>query len=342
MSKPRVSKPHVPRTDLIWVPGEGPSAAAIQRLRARFPRPIVPMGEAWFMGEKRKMYDSMLDGSDTDFRNFGSDALWEMATGLTSFGPIPEWTEWLHYLLGRLPELADDPVIFAYYSECITAFMSHYPLGVSDDAKRYPVRTSADLDRDFADDVLATLGRVNLISKHWQSHFDPAKPAINEGFLLSAALLLMIKYLADEDLPTWWRSVIAIDNPVWRTNLIVWLASVSPIFIDPAAQPAQFDQGSAAGWNPCYALKGKYIINVSRYVSENIVAPFLPAERQQAMCSLLRQTLTPEILFAWVMEFETLPAAWFYTEPVQPVSADYYLLDAADRCVTAYALSDVN
>jgi hypothetical protein len=276
------------------------------------------MGEAWFMGEKRKMYPSMLDGPGIELRNRDlSDALWEIATGQSSFGPLPEWTEWLHCLLGRLPELAEDSLIFADYSTCITAFMTRYPMGVS-----------GELDRDFADDVLATLGRVKLIGKYWQSDFDPEAPVFYEDDPSSGALLLTIKYLADEDLPAWWRSVITTDNPVWRINLLIWLAGVSSIFLDPTAQPAQLDDYSGASWHTSDVLNGKYAINGYEPI------PFLPAERQQAMCALFRETLAMETLLTWVSAFE----------PLLPLAAPHhygtvdYLLEAANVCVMTYVL----
>jgi len=278
------------------------------------------MGEAWFMGEKRKMYPSMLDGADVELSNSDlSNALWEIATGQKSFGPDtdPEWTGWLHYLLGRLPELAEDSLIFADYSTCITAFMTRYPMGVSEE-----------LDRDFADDVLATLGRVKLIGKYWQSDFNPTEPVFCDDDPSSGALLLMIKYLADEDLPAWWRSVITIDNPAWRINLLIWLAGVSSIFLDPTAQPGQFDDYSGASWHTSDVLNGKYAINGYEPI------PFLPAERRQAVCALFRETLTMEALLTWVSAFE----------PLLPLAAPHhygtvdYLLEAATVCVTSYGL----
>ena len=39
-----------------WVPCRGPSAEAIGRMRAHFPKPKEPMGEAWFLSEERFPY----------------------------------------------------------------------------------------------------------------------------------------------------------------------------------------------------------------------------------------------------------------------------------------------
>jgi hypothetical protein len=289
------------------------------------------MGEAWFYG--RKMYHSMLDGSDVELSSDLSEALWEIATGQRSFGPDadPEWTGWLHYQLWRFPELAQDRLISDDYSTCITAFMTRYPAGAAV-MTRYPTGILEELDRDLADDVLATLGRVKLIGKYWQSDFNPTKPVFCSDDPSSGALLLMIKYLADEDLPAWWRSVITIDNPVWRINLLIWLAAASPIFLDPTAQPGQFNDYSGASWHTSDVLNGKYAINGHEPI------PFLSVQRQQAICELFRETLTMEALLAWVSAFE----------PLQPLAAPNlygtvdYLLEAANVCAASYALREVN
>jgi len=279
------------------------------------------------------MYHSLLDGSDVELSSELSEALWNIATGQRSFGPDadPEWTGWLHYLIWRLAELAEDRPIFADHSTCITAFMTRYPSGAAL-MTRYPTGILEELDRDLADDVLATFGRVKLIEKYWHSDFNPTKPVFCNDDPSSGALLLMIKYLADEDLPAWWRSVITIDNPVWRINLLIWLAGVSSIFLDPTAQPGQLDDYSGASWHSSDVLNGKYAINGYEPI------PFLPAERQQAVCALFRETLTMETLLTWVSAFE----------PLLPLAAPHhygtvdYLLSAANVCVADYGLRDIN
>ncbi|MET0550226.1 MAG: hypothetical protein ABW002_13255 [Xanthomonas sp.] len=41
----------------VWRPGDGVNAGCVQRMRARFPRPLKPMGDAWYMGEERCRFD---------------------------------------------------------------------------------------------------------------------------------------------------------------------------------------------------------------------------------------------------------------------------------------------
>jgi hypothetical protein len=44
-----------------WVPCEGPSVEALARMRARFPKPPEPMGEAWFLGAERERFTRLAD-----------------------------------------------------------------------------------------------------------------------------------------------------------------------------------------------------------------------------------------------------------------------------------------
>jgi hypothetical protein len=39
-----------------WVPGCGPSAISLQRMREQIKKPEEPMGEAWFMSKKRLLF----------------------------------------------------------------------------------------------------------------------------------------------------------------------------------------------------------------------------------------------------------------------------------------------
>ena len=52
--------PPVDNECYLWRPRRGIDTVALARLCASFPRPHELMGEAWFMGDKRRMYDELL------------------------------------------------------------------------------------------------------------------------------------------------------------------------------------------------------------------------------------------------------------------------------------------
>lgn len=83
-----------------WTPGEDPDAGALARLQRRFPRPRVPMGEAWFMSDERRMYTSLLSPDPTAWlREDLRGALWALASGPGCFGHMREWSLWFPYLV---------------------------------------------------------------------------------------------------------------------------------------------------------------------------------------------------------------------------------------------------
>src|SRR6516162_3044560 len=85
----------------VWLPGKGIDPAALERLKIHFKRPKEPMGEAWFMGERRRLFDNLQgDLSLLSTRDL-QEPLEEIASGTSSFGPMAEWHSWYHYLLGQ-------------------------------------------------------------------------------------------------------------------------------------------------------------------------------------------------------------------------------------------------
>jgi hypothetical protein len=64
-----------------WVPGTPPSEDALARMRAHFPQPAVPMGEAWFMGRKREVYTRLSTKPLPEVRlEYLMHALWEITS----------------------------------------------------------------------------------------------------------------------------------------------------------------------------------------------------------------------------------------------------------------------
>lgn len=61
-------------------------------MRDHFRRPAAPMGEAWFMGEERRVFDWLLGNLDEFALEELRDPLEEIASGNSSFGSYDEWT----------------------------------------------------------------------------------------------------------------------------------------------------------------------------------------------------------------------------------------------------------
>ncbi|NIJ19377.1 hypothetical protein FHS95_001046 [Sphingomonas naasensis] len=256
-----------------WEPGQGPHAAALERMCAAFPRPREPMGEAWFMSEQRETYPELLGDlaalTDTQI----VPPLVEIATGASCFGPRDEWTDWYHYLLPRLLQRPPGPYSRSLAELLITGFMAEHPDPVG--RGPYPL---------FRVDALATLGRYVMSPHLWRNgtRFASESGGLSDcDCLLSASLFFRLKYLDAGAVEPWLESVFAIEDRYWMAQILFWLIGAHPILSGAITQPAQFPEGwpFAVSWNWSHALRGNYSGNFDPPVAES---PFLLEENRQA------------------------------------------------------------
>jgi hypothetical protein len=242
----------------LWVPGQGIDPSALARLRSHFPQPSDPMGEAWFMGDERRMFTELLGDLDRLPVEAFQEPLAELASGTGSFGPQPEWQAWYPYLLGALLPRSHD-FCFSYLLESlITGFIALHPNGVHQPP--YPA---------FRDDVLHTLGRCIMDAECWDgsdiaignvlcpSNDNPAGvwrwwDASGD---LSASLFLCLKYLPEASIAPWLRSVLAIPSPHWRAQMMVWMVGAHDMLTGALRWPSQLSEQAAPSvaweWSHC-------------------------------------------------------------------------------------------
>jgi len=68
-------------------------------MRAHFGKPTQPMGEAWFMSSKRKVYAELQEVPVEKIpQELLRECLFEIASGIKCFGHRDEWDEWFKYL----------------------------------------------------------------------------------------------------------------------------------------------------------------------------------------------------------------------------------------------------
>lgn len=252
---------------LIWMPGQGPHPPAIDRLRAHGPRPSEPIGEPWFMGPTRAMHDELLrqPGGRADARVLAS-ALWDIASGTTSFGHRREWDSWFDHLLPDLVVRAGEHKLL----ECtMTSFFALYWDGIPE---RY---------REFRRDVLDTLG-LSLMSQAPFGRSFLEEPRLDAWFEvpgeLSASLCFCLKYLDQDELPGWIDSLLAIDRPGFRASLLVWMLGARDLLRDPAFGTLRLSRTRPPiAWENAYLLENA----ASGPEHDQYARPFLPA----ASCS---------------------------------------------------------
>jgi hypothetical protein len=242
------------------------------------------MGEAWFMGTERKMFPQLLGNIDALPDDYIAQALEEISSGSSSFGPFEEWAEWYHYLLPRLIQREWKPTYYHPAELLVTGFMAQYP--APGGSLPYP---------HFHADAINTLGRYVMSSRCWpKGQLDvvnclgkwtgPSGIAgwSQAGGLLSASLFFCIKYLPRSGVEEWFRSVIAISNSYWQVQIITWLVGAHPILTGDIQQPSEFPEGAqfGVGWAWSHALNGNYS---GTYDGQNRPIPFLPTENRAAV-----------------------------------------------------------
>jgi len=292
-----------------WIPGIGPDAEVLARMEDFFPKPTEPMGEAWFMGEKRKMFTALCKKRLSQISTkYLQDCLTEIA-GTSAFGPRAEWDSWYHYLLPRLIPRCFENYLGEYLVEyLITALITVYPVNI---LERY---------MGFREDVLCTLGQVimdpslwnreeiivgKMLHRAWPEYAErPGWGWHKASGDFSAMMFLCWKYLDAGQIDRWLQSVFAIRSTHWQAQLLVWLLGSRSVSRGEVTQPAQFDKVQPEiDWAYSHTLDGHYDGN---YQSPTI-HPFLSAENLKAFRKALQRYLTPDMFLQWVEAIEKYP-----------------------------------
>ena len=267
----------------------GPDPVSLDRMTRAFPKPGAPMGEAWFMGDERRMFPQLLGDLEALPDNDIEQALEEITSGSSNFGPFEEWIEWYHYLLPHLIVRAWKPTYYQPAERSFTAFMVQHP--APDGCPPYP---------EYLSDVLSTLGRYIMSSRFWPDGELDAANCLSKwtgptgisgwfgaGNLLSASLFFCIKYLPRSDVEGWFRSVMAISNGYWQVQIITWLVGAHSILVGEIQQPSEFSEDAPFGvaWDWSHTLNGNYSGN-GEPMAHSI--PFLPPENREIILQIAR------------------------------------------------------
>lgn len=217
------------------------------------------------------MYPRLSGDLDTLSDEELEEAIEQIATGSSSFGPLEEWTEWYHYLLPRLVSRRWSRSFYDRVELLMTAFMVQH--------------TASDGDlpyRAFQTDALDTLGRYVMSSQFWpDAERDAVQfPGTWHDGLFSASLFFCTKYLAKSEVEPWFRSVIAIPNGCWRLHIVAWLVGTHPLLSGVIGQPSDFPERGLPriGWCWSHILDGDYS-GIDRPRTQ--LTPFLPAENRE-------------------------------------------------------------
>jgi len=278
-----------------WIPGRGPDVAALGRLRAQWPRrPPAPMGEAWFMGESRKMFPQLMGNLDAVPAAEIEHALREAASGTISFGLNDEWSGWFHYLLPQLVPRALETGSDSLLELLVDGLLAHYPQGVVEPP--YP---------GFREDILATLGQCLPGAWDETTGMESAQrpphsyPEVTGTFAASA--FLMLKYLPGQAVAEWVTSLLDIPFPPWRAQVLTWLVGIHGRIDRQGAWPRYWtsDEPQVAwGWSHIHSG-----FNDGDHSPRPPAHPPIPDANRDALFATARRRMSVERLCAWLDSF---------------------------------------
>ena len=289
------------RQPFLWRPVEGYDAQALARLRRAFPRPREPMGEAWFMGETRQFYPELCGDLSTLAIEDIQRPLFEIASGTKAFGELREWTEWYHHILARtLPRAHETYAFDSYVEHLVTTFFSLYPEGIT----REPYK-------GFRRDALDTLGRAMMNEECWDENririgallHREYNPRVGKWFWhdasgdFSASMFFCLKYLDAQEVEPWLASVLAIPDPHWRAQIMVWFAGAHPLLSGEIADPSKF---SVNDW-PSIDFEAAHL---------HECAPpreFVPRANRDAALAAVSSLMNDEVYLSWLLSMSEFP-----------------------------------
>ncbi len=218
------------KTEFLWTPGDGPSSDALKRLARICPKPSKIIGEAWFLGDKRRIFTEL---ERLDVENIPHDIMakifWEMTGGVSSFGREDIWNEWFYYLLGYLLE-KENCACGANVEYLVSAALVMNT--VFPDVP-YP---------QYKNDLRDTLGRAIMSKLYWSETGDLTDDVNGVSSWsngpsccgpVSASLFLCLEFLEENQIDDWIYSILRINGIYWRTNLLCWMLSAHNLLFIP-------------------------------------------------------------------------------------------------------------
>jgi len=293
-----------------WTPGKGIDASALARLRLHLQRPSKPMGEAWFMGLERLMFTELLTDLDNLQPQELQRPLVEIASGISCFGPLEEWTSWYHYLLGALVTRSHEEFVEDILEHLVTGFMAVYPNGIQD----------APYAR-FREDALLTLGCAIMDSQCWngseivvgsilhRSNNNPNRVWCwwDASGDFSSSMFFCMKYLPESLITNWFKSVLAIPSSHWRAQLIAWLVGAHPMLTNQVQWPSQMKEGvrPSVSWAWSHCLRPE--LATTDRNGETPMASLLPDASRDAVLQTVHDYFTEDMFIEWLSSISTVP-----------------------------------
>lgn len=261
------------------------------------------------MGAERRMFPELLgDLASIPVQQIEAP-LAEISSGMSAFGPKEEWNSWYHYLLAQTLPRAHDAYVYSLLESLVTGFMAVYPNGVY----------SAPY-KQFREDVMSTLGRCMMEQSCWvgsqiavghvlhRSNNNPRRVWCwwDASGDFSSSMFLCLKYLPEEMVGNWLRSVLAIPSPHWRAQVLVWMVGAHDILAGAINWPSEFSMSErpTADWDWSHCLgPGLAAKDTSGAV---ITQTFLREGVRRDALELFRLHFTGDVFLLWLESISTV------------------------------------
>ena len=295
-----------------WTPGVGPNESILALMREAAPKPDAAMGEAWFMGETRKMFTELYDDFESTSTQYLQEVLRDISGVAHAFGLHQEWEDWFRYLLPRIVPRCDERFVHWLFENLCSAFLQ---IELATNNRGY-----GEYDRNA---ILQTLGQVIMTESRWKdgrivvgnilhpSNKNPAKwwgwPNVSGD--LAAALIVCLRLVDDRDLDGWVESIFAIDCPYWHAQLLTWHVGARVLLNEELQFPSQFKMWTANddNRNPSICWEDSHVVG-SRQGETIVAEALIPDGRIAKFKNSFEAHLAETDIGQWKDEILEVPA----------------------------------
>lgn len=255
------------------------------------------------MGDERRIFHE-LEGDLASLTTWQlQEALQEIASGTSSFGPHPEWHVWYHYLLWNILPRSHEFFVNSLLESLVTGFIALYPNGVRN--APYP---------GFQQDALLTLGRCIMQPACWndgeivvgsmlhRSNNNPNRVWCwwDASGDFSASMFFCLKYLPTPLVQKWFQSVLDIGSPHWRAQVIVWLVGSYRILGGQIEWPSEFriEDHPSVSWEWSHCLKPELVIAAE--AGGPTASTFVPTPSRTLVLETAYSHFSVEVFSEWL------------------------------------------
>jgi hypothetical protein len=296
--------------------GDKPSQDAINRFRQKFKAPKQLLVATMPQSREKVNFQELFELEPQDLSiELLQQVLTEITFDITTYDQERNAdsvlaTDWFYFLLPYLIDKGHQKVANVYFTESLIAAV---------------IATTISFNRalyqDFESDLVSTIGQIVMSSFFWQNErlkfcfvdeqleIWEVAPACSGP--ISAWIYFNIFFLKTDQINGWVQSMLDIEDPFWRANLLAWLAAAGKLQCrEPFKIPSDYRVF------PCVTWENADILQKSRIrIEEARLNTFLDA---------IRQYIDVERMLSWTPQFKVYPNVyeWFTTARLCDVIAD--------------------